>query len=110
MGRFYDNDEFVSSSGGPLELLIFFLLLAYAFLNWDGAARLRLTVFLVVWLGLGGYGVSIGNLLGVILFAVSIFVALWVTEPISCFLEKNILKNSPQLLQNLDHILSVKPL
>ena len=93
MGRFYDSDEFASSSGGPLELLILFLLLAYAFLNWGGAARLRLTVTLVVWLGLAGYGVSIGGTFGVILFVVSIFVALWVTEPISNFIENNILKN-----------------
>ena len=68
MGEFYDGDEFTSSSGDPLQLVIVFLLLAYAFLFWGGGARLRLTVFLVGWLGLAGYGISIGNTFGVILF------------------------------------------
>ena len=92
MGRFNYNDEYSSSSGDPLELVIIFLFLAYAFLFWDGGARLRLTVFLVGWLGLAGYGISIGNTFGVILLVVSVFIALGVTEPISCFIEKNILK------------------
>ena len=88
MGRFYEIDEYASSSGGLLGLIIPLFLLAYAFLNGDGSARLRLTVFLVVWLGVATYGVSIGNTVGVILLIASIFIALGTTEPISGFIEK----------------------
>ena len=98
MDRFYEVDEYASSSGGLLELIVPLFLLAYAFLFWDGSARLRLTVFLVVLFGVAAYGMSIGNTFGVILFIASIFIALGTTEPISDFIEQNIFeKKSPEV-------------
>jgi len=98
MGRFYDVDEYASSSGGFLEIIIPILLFAYAFLFWGSSARLRLTVFIVIWFGLTAYGISIGDTLGVLLVVFSLFIALWITEPISCFIDEFILgKHKPEM-------------
>ena len=94
MGRLNWGDEFASSSPSPLGALVVIILLAYAFISWGGAARLRLSVFLLLLLGLMCFGFSLGGKLGVLLFLSSIFVPIFLFEPISTFIESSIIKKN----------------
>lgn len=93
MGRFLPEPEYETgygyySGGNFFGLLIVFLILLYAFMSWDTAARLRLTITVVCWITLSFWGMSEGSPFGVIIFAASFFVALFVTEPIAVLLER----------------------
>lgn len=93
MSRFLPEPEYgtgygYNSGGNFLGLLIFLLILLNAFISWDTAARLRLTIAVVCWITLAFWGMSEGNLFGVLIFAASFFVPLFVTEPIAVLLER----------------------